>query len=496
MKILNNRQTRLLEQAAVDFGKSYIELMRNAGESAARLLLKFGLAENDTVSVVCGCGNNGGDGFVLAVYLHERGYNVCVILADGKPKTEDAAFMLKRAKDRNIRILELDDSECLNIIKGSAWVVDALYGIGFRGALDGKFFPILDSITGRVLSIDLPSGVQCDTGMVKSRAFNANATVSFSTLKPAHVLFPSAEYCGRVYVEQVGIDESIREGSEYVAIMTEEEMFKGIFKRNKNSHKGTYGTAACVCGSYGMAGAGVLSGMAALRSGVGLVKMCVPEQIYPIMAAKLIEAVFVSYNNAMGIDKVVESCKRANAVLVGCGLGNSDETANIVRMLAENTDCPMVIDADGINSVCGHIDILRRGNIVITPHPLEFHRISGFTKERIASDRIGCAKEFAIKHGVCTVLKGANTVIAFPDGEVFINPTGNAGMAKGGSGDVLSGITVALLAQGIDMKTAVLCAVYAHGRAGDIAAQELGMIAMLPEDIISCLGKVFKEMMR
>lgn len=493
MKILNVKQTRQLEEAAVKEGKTYLELMRNAGEGAARQLLKCGLKKDDTVSVICGHGNNGGDGFVLAAYLHELEYKVYVILADGEPKTDDASAMFERVRQKNIPILTLNDGNCLEVIKNSAWVADALYGIGFRGALDERFFPILDSIRGKVMAIDLPSGVQCDTGKVETRSFNADVTVTFSTLKLAHVLFPSAEYCGDVYVRQVGIPQEIYEQSEYIAVMTDKKMFGGIFDRKKNTHKGTYGTAVCVCGSYGMAGAGILSGSAALRSGAGLVKMCVPKEIYPITAARLTEAVFAPYSD---ICEAVQACKKASAVLIGCGLGAGEKTAEAIRLIAENTDCPIVIDADGINSICGHIDILRRGNIVLTPHPLEFQRISGFGKQRISSDRLGCAKEFAVRYGVCTVLKGADTVIAFPDGEVFVNPTGNAGMAKGGSGDVLSGMTVSLLAQGTDMKTAVLCAVYAHGLAGDIAAQELGMTAMLPGDMINCLGKVFKEMMR
>ncbi len=490
MKILTCEQTRELERKAVDSGISYLQLMQNAGEAAAKELIKSGLKTTDVIAVVCGKGNNGGDGFVAARYLYDNGYNPHIILSDGLPKTDEAKRMYKQAVQKYIPVTDFDN--CLDIIKSATWVIDAVYGIGFKGELSPKFDRVLDAINGKVLAVDIPSGAVCDTGEVKRRAFKADVTVTFSSLKPAHILYPSAELCGDIRTAFVGIPDDIKEESPCMAVQTEKSFFKGVFRRSKNTHKGSYGTAVCVCGSYGMAGASVLSGLAALRSGAGLVKMCVPHTIYPIVADKLTEAVFAPYGDD---DRISGFCKNASAVLIGCGMGNTDNTYAAVKDIINNTNCPVVIDADGINSICGHIDILRRGNIVITPHPLEFSRLSGLPVSEINSNRLQCARDFSLKNNVCTVLKGSNTVIALPDGELYVNPTGNPGMAKGGSGDVLAGITVSLLAQGIDIKTAVLCAAYVHGLAGDIAAEDIGEIAMLPTDMINSLGRAFREMM-
>ena len=490
MKVLNCEQTRLLERTAVDNGKTYLELMRNAGSAAAQILIQ-NCKPSDTISVICGKGNNGGDGFVIALYLYDNGYDVSVILADGMPTTEDAQTMLEEVQKTGVKTVELEQESTLSIISNADWVVDALYGIGFKGGLKEKYFSLLDCIKGKVLSVDLPSGVQCDTGAVQTRAFKADITVSFSTLKPANVLLPGNEYCGKVYVADVGINKKLVSLSPYIARTIEPDIFKNKFYREKNSNKGTFGSAVCVCGSYGMAGAAILCGKAALRSGAGLVKMCVPNSIYPVIAPSLTEAVFIPYNSCT---EVLSACEKASCVAIGCGMGKSADTLAIVKDIITNTELPVVLDADGINSVCEHIDILRRGNIIITPHPQEFARLNAVDKDEIQADRVGYSTRFAKQYGIYVVLKGANTVIATPDGEVFINTTGNPGMAKGGSGDVLTGIIAAFLAQGLTLRDAALCGVYIHGYAGDIACEKRGMISMLPTDITEFLGKSFKEL--
>lgn len=490
MKVLSCEQTRLLEKTAVDNGKTYLELMRNAGSAAAEILMQ-NCRPSDKIAVICGKGNNGGDGFVIALRLYDNGYNVSVILADGIPKTEDALAMLKEAQKAGLQIVKSEQETTLSIISNADWVVDALYGIGFKGGLKEQYFAMLDCIKGKVLSVDLPSGVQCDTGAVQTRAFKADITVSFSTLKPANVLPPANGYCGKIYVADVGISDNLISLSPYIAQTIEPDMFKNKLYRDKNSNKGTFGNAVCVCGSYGMAGAAILCGRAALRSGAGLVKMCVPNSIYPITAPSLTEAVFVPYNSR---SEVLSACAKASCVAIGCGMGKSADTLAIVEDIIANTSIPIVLDADGINSVCEHIDILRRGNIIITPHPQEFARLNSVDKDEIQADRIGYSTRFAKEYGIYVVLKGANTVIATPDGDAFINTTGNPGMARGGSGDVLTGIITALLAQGLSPLDAALCGVYVHGYAGDIACAEHGMISMLPTDITEYLGKSFKEL--
>ncbi len=273
--------------------------------------------------------------------------------------------------------------------------------------------------------------------------------------------------------------------------------------RATDSHKGTFGTALLFCGSYGFAGAAVLAAKGCLRSGVGLVKLAVPNKIYDICAAAVPEAVFLPLKSDKAgrfgkINKRQLSLhiQKANSILVGCGIGVSENNFKIVEYLIENAKCPLIIDADGINLLSYNIDILKRAKtpIILTPHPAEMSRLTGKSVENIQNNREVTAKEFAVKYGVYFVLKGNKTVVAAPSGEIFINPTGNAGMATGGSGDVLSGITASLLCQNTDILSAVTSAVYIHGKAGDSAAEKMSETSLLPSDIIEELPCVFKTL--
>ncbi len=268
-----------------------------------------------------------------------------------------------------------------------------------------------------------------------------------------------------------------------------------IEKRDKQSHKGTFGTALLVCGSYGMAGAAILAAKAALRSGVGKLKMAVHKRIYPVCAVSTPEAVFLPYGLFFK-KAALKDIQTADSILFGCGCGFSKSTLEKLKLIVKNASCPIVVDADGINILSRNINILKRAKtpIILTPHPLEMSRICGKSVTEINANRISVAADFAKTHGVYLVLKGNETVIAAPDGRVNINPTGNAGMATGGSGDVLAGIIAGILAYNTDVFDAVTKAVYIHGMAGDIAAEKLSETAMLPIDIIKELPCVFKTL--
>lgn len=268
-----------------------------------------------------------------------------------------------------------------------------------------------------------------------------------------------------------------------------------IAKRDKSSHKGTFGTALFVCGSYGMAGAAILAAKGALRSGVGKLKMAVHKSIYGICAEAVPEAVFLPFGLRFK-KAILKDIKTADSILFGCGVGVSFSSFKKLKLIINNAKSPIVIDADGINLLSENIDILKRAKtpIVLTPHPAEMSRLCGKNVSEINNNRLDIAAEFAKKHGVYVVLKGNETVIAAPDGRVNINPTGNAGMATGGSGDVLSGIMAALLAYNIDVFGTVSAAVYIHGAAGDVAAEKLSQTSMLPSDIIKELPCVFKTL--
>ena len=278
---------------------------------------------------------------------------------------------------------------------------------------------------------------------------------------------------------------------------------KAIAFRPDDAHKGTMGSLLNICGCYGMTGAAVMAGKSALRCGLGLLKCAVPKSTYPIMAQAILESVFYPLNeskngklSSTNIPFLLNEAEKCNAVLIGCGLSVCEDTENIVFSFIENYLKPMVLDADALNCISKNTDILKKAKapIIITPHPAEMGRLLGISAKQINSDREAIALSFSKKYNVVTVLKGANTVIASPDGRFLINPTGNSGMATGGSGDVLAGMTASLLAQGADTFDCAVAAVYLHGLAGDIAAEKFGKISMIPTNIIDCIHLAFKDL--
>ncbi len=282
-----------------------------------------------------------------------------------------------------------------------------------------------------------------------------------------------------------------------------ETVKKAIAYRPDNAHKGTMGSLLNICGCYGMAGAAIMSGKSALRCGIGLLKCAVPKSIYPIMAQTILESVFYPLEetddgklSATNIPFLLNEAEKNDAVLIGCGLSVCDNTESIVFSFLENYQKPMVLDADALNCISKNTDILKKAKspIIIPPHPAEMGRLLGMSAKQVNSDREAITLSFAKEYNVVTVLKGANTVIASPDGRVLINPTGNSGMATGGSGDVLAGMTASLLAQGADAFDSAVASVYLHGLAGDIAAEKFGKISMLPTDIINCIHLAFMKL--
>lgn len=279
---------------------------------------------------------------------------------------------------------------------------------------------------------------------------------------------------------------------------------KAVFNRPDDSNKGTLGSLLCICGSYGMAGAAIMAGKAALRCGIGLLKIAVPKSIYPVCATNILESVYYPLEetsngviSSKNTDFLLEMCEKSSAVLIGCGLSVCDDTKNLVQSVITNCEKPLVIDADALNCICNKPEILKnlKAPAIITPHPGEMARLLHSTPKTVNSNRENTAIDFAKKFGVVTVLKGAGTIIASPDGEVYINHTGNSGMATGGSGDVLSGIIGSLLAQGASPINAAAAGVFLHGTIGDLAAEKLGKISMLPTDMIDMIPKAYLKLM-
>ena len=479
MKILTTDLIRRSEESAVESGAfSLRELMFRAGSAAAEIIMQKYDCRNKKITVVCGRGNNGGDGCVVAEILAENGARVTVSTPFGAPSTENAAYYYNKLQN----VTKTD-----GFTPEADIIIDAVFGIGLNRAPDCKTAEVIEKINradALRIAIDIPSGVAADSGRVLGVAVNADLTVTFIALKPCFVLPEGSDYCGETVLADIGAPPI-----GYSFLTTERPIFK---KRRRNSHKGTFGTGLMLCGSYGMAGAAVLAARAALRSGMGILKAVLCDSIYYPFTVSLPEAVCVpTVPNESGTlcpDNInlPELLKGCSAALIGCGIGNNGDTARLVKKLVEISEIPLVIDADGINSITDSIDIIKNSKapVILTPHPGEMARLCRISVREVEENRVETAREFALKYGCVLVLKGADTIIAEPDGKIYFNMTGNPGMSTGGSGDALAGITLSLLAQGLSAGDAARAAVYLHGEAGDKAAAKRGERAMLPSDLI------------
>lgn len=502
MKILTAQQTRVIEKNQVERGSTYFQLMNNAGVQVGKILIsQLNANINSSVAVICGKGNNGGDGFIAAQYLVSQGITSYALLIDGEPRTEDSIRAMEQASANGVKVFRIWENEqkVKDIISTADYVIDAVYGIGFKGALDDSIRNIVDLVNSthsKVLSVDIPSGVSCDNGAVANTAFKADVTVSFSTLKPCHILYPAVDYCGKTTVAQVGINKGVIYDSPYITETIDGSRLKKLFPISEvSAHKGSVGTLTIVCGSYGMAGAGQMCLQSALRSGTGLVKCIIPKEIYPILSINAPQAVYIPYSADNSITTVNNNMRNTKAIVVGCGMGNTKSTEEITKHIIQNSTVPLVLDADALNVISDNLDILKKASIpiVITPHPGEMARLLNTTIDIIQNNRLAIATEFAKRYNVTVVLKGAYTIVAHPQGKSVINPTGNKGMAKGGSGDILAGIIGSFISQGMSPFNAALSGVYCHGYAGDLAEEKFGYISMNSLDIIDMLPACLKS---
>lgn len=470
-----------------------------AGTACFNKILKYygdGI-ENKKAAVFCGNGKNAGDGFVIADLLVKRGVNACIVLADKAPELPEPKMYYDLAVENGVIDYYFTEYNFDCDI-----IVDCIFGIGFHGEPKAPFGEVFDAINNsgaNVISIDTPSGTNATTGEVIN-AVKADMTIAISTLKFAHILPPANAYCGKIVTVNIGIPESCYD-TNYVNTITKADVKKNFKKRDKNSHKGSFGRQLNICGSYFMPGAAVICAKAALKTGVGLLKCAFPKSVYPVMTSHMIQPIFkpLCENEQKTVsigamNDVFEEIKWADSVVLGCGLGNNDDVQVIVGQIIKTSQVPIVLDADGINAVVPFIDIIRdkKAPLVITPHPAEMARLIGESTQYVQSHRIEVAKAFAAENDAIVVLKGANTVVT--DGkEVFVNTNGNAGMAMGGTGDMLAGMTGSFLAQGIPALEAAKSAVFIHGFCGDITASELSQSGMTVDDMLSILGALMSE---
>lgn len=497
MKIYNKEQIKIIEKTAKLSGIPEIKMMENAGIAASKIICEKFEVKNKSVVIVAGNGNNGGDGFVVAKKLFENGAIVSVVLCAGMPSSEQAKDMLSKLSPLPIRIYSPQDFEWELAIKNADLIIDAIYGIGFHGEVNQIISSIIKNVNssnGKVIALDLPSGCECDSGVVANSFINADLTISFIAVKPCHILYPASDYCGKLINVGIGLPSEIVNQAESNITIIDNSVFNNIPKYNKNAHKGSNGSLSLLCGSYGMAGAAILSIKSAARCGVGLTKAILEESIYSIVSQQCVESVYHPYKT-IDAYKITECINNSSAAVLGCGLGVSTDKQKLVEHILINSNVPMVLDADGINNISGNIDVLVKckSSVVLTPHPKEMSRLLGVSVGEVQENRLKFSELFAKKTGEVLVLKGANTIVALPDGEVYVCMRGNPGMATAGSGDVLSGIIGSLLAQGLSAENAAILGVQIHAIAGDKAAMEKSMHGMIASDIIDNLPSLFKE---
>ena len=460
------------------------------------------------VAVFCGPGNNGGDGVAAARLLMEKGCTVRAFLVGDREKmTPDARTMEEQleAAGGKLEVYQPDDQLQWTWFVTCDAVVDALFGVGLKRPLSGDFLAAVQQINRfrspfrPVVSCDIPSGVNADTGEVLGDAVCADATVTFTFAKPGLYLGEGRAHSGEVVVARIGIPFELEKkiGRQPNGVDAMDGGTYVLPRRPRTAHKGDFGKVFILAGSEGYTGAPVMAANAAVRTGAGLVFLGVPRNIYPIVAVKCDEAMPFPLGEDYGT--ILEKARACDVALIGPGLGRSPETEALVLRLLADLDIPVVLDADGINALSGHIDSLdnRRALTVLTPHEGEFHRLTGC--ELPIQNRLEAARNFSVTHGCVLVLKGHGTVTASPEGKAWICGAGNPGMAKGGSGDVLAGVIAALLGQKhlkgphTDLAEVAACGVYYHAQAGDLCAKEIGEYGMTPTDLIAMLPRVLKE---
>jgi NAD(P)H-hydrate epimerase len=475
-----------------------IELMeRAAGKCADWLLLN--IPDQDHFKIFCGKGNNGGDGLVIARLLHQNQKTVDVyILEFGKPGTDDFQTNLQRLHELAVSIHFIQSRETLPLLNPNDIVIDALFGTGLNKPLEGltsSLVQYINSSSRQTISIDVPSGLFTDRSSKGNAVIRANHTLTFQTYKKAFLIQENAEYIDAIHVLDIGLDQKfLKETITQEHLLDKEKILQIFLPRKPFAHKGTYGHALIAGGSYGKIGAVQLAVNACLHSGSGLVTAFVPRCGYTVLQTSLPEAMVLTDEDESMITALPSELENYAAVGIGTGMGTNKLTRGALINLIKALPKKLVIDADGLNSLALQPEGLSflPANTILTPHPKEFERLFGASENDF--ERIEKARQKAAEYNIVIVLKGHHTAIALPDSSLYFNTTGNAGMAKGGSGDVLTGIITGLCAQGYKPEQAGLLGVYLHGLAGDYAAAELSQEAMTAKDLIQFLSKAFLKL--
>ena len=504
-------------QTIESFGIPGVVLMENAGRGAFDFLVKtFNDINSRKVAVVAGRGNNGGDGFVIARYLLEKGVHVKVFLLSSKQKVGgDAKLNLDLYESLCTAsgadpIIEIPDADAFkkqkeNIVRHDLFV-DAILGTGLNSDVRGYYkdaIQLMNRSGNPIFSIDIPSGLHSDTGQPLGIAAKASATSTFAFAKAGHILYPGNTHTGTLDIVDIGIPGFIaRDKKIPLSLINKDRIQKMFPPRQSQSHKGSYGHLLIVAGSAGKTGAASLCANAAMRCGTGLVTLGVAKSLNKSIEPQVIEAMTYplpekkkGYLSDTCFEHIQKLLKGKQALAIGPGLGENKKTQTLIKKILEKTTVPLIIDADAINCLARDLNALKKKKApaVLTPHPGEMARLCHMTTKQVQSNRINVASAFAKDFDSILILKGAQTVVSLPDGRSFVCPTGNPGMASGGMGDVLTGMIAGFCAQGFPLEAASLAGVYIHGLCGDILSEQMGGFGFLASDIVENIPKTIHQ---
>lgn len=514
MRILNAAQMREADRYTIEeIGIPSLVLMENAGRQVvAAIEAAYEARLDGRVAVLCGRGNNGGDGFVVARTLLQRGIDAAVFVIGAVAAVRgDARINLDILGRLGVTVVEISDEQTWELhfseISQCVLIVDAIFGTGLKSPLGGMMETVVADVNASgipIVSIDLPSGISADTPHLIGHCIDASMTVTLAAPKLPLVVPPGEAHAGDVVIADIGIPHEVIEGLEgpRLELLTPEQIRDLVAPRAPESHKGDFGRVTIVAGSRGKTGAAHLAAMGALRCGAGLVTVATPVSSVPVIASMapeyMTEPLAESKDGSLtasGLDCMLEF--RHDVIACGPGLGRGPGVAEFVRGLLDRASVPLVLDADAITVLAEDPSRLmgrEDRDVIITPHPGEMARLIGSSVEEVQANRIEVATEFATTHRIYVVLKGHRTIISTPEGHVFINPTGNAGMATGGTGDVLTGMIAAWVAQLMDAEGACRLAVFLHGAAGDLAEATQGQVALTATDLLAQLGPALKQL--
>lgn len=470
-----------------------LELMERAAMSCVDVM-KENKLDLSNICIVCGSGNNGGDGFAIARLLANDGYKVTVIMA-GNPErcTVETKHQMDLLKQTNTKIYnKFHDA-------GYSVIIDAVFGVGLSRNIEGNYKNLIDDLNQAScikVAVDIPSGISADNGQVLGISFKADYTITFQAQKLGLILYPGKEYAGEVIVKDIGISEYYFETNPDVAIAYENNEYADKLPvRKEDSNKGTYGRLLVIAGSKGMNGAAYMNAMSAYLSGAGLVEIYTAEENRIILQQLIPEAIITTYTD-FNENELIKLMSRADSICIGSGMGTSEISRKILKTVLFHNEVPCVIDADGLNILSKHmwyLEKMKHSHYILTPHMKEMSRLTGMDVGTIKTDRKRILEEFVQKHGISCVLKDSRTFTKSLNERLVVNSSGNSSMAKAGSGDVLAGMIAGLLVQTKDVHSSAVTGVYLHGCCGDIARKEKGSYSVMARDLMNSISTVFQR---